>query len=144
MEETAVLITIHSLQYLDTGKETMTQRAEGTLCREGNTWLLIYREGESSGLGDTRTTLAVAPDRAVLTRIGEVRSRMVFQSGKEHTCIYETPYGSLPMTLRTLSLKSDLGEGGGHITIHYQLQLDGGSAGETRLRLTVRTKEKKT
>ena len=141
MTNTGVTITIHSLQYLDTGREAMTQRAEGTLRREGDTWLLTYREGEASGLGDTHTTLAVAPDRAVLTRAGELTTRMDFRPGETGTSLYETPYGKLPMTLRTLSLKSDLGEAGGHVTIHYQIQLGGGPAGETRLRLTVRAKE---
>lgn len=142
MKETAVLIAIHSLQYLETGKEAMTQHGEGTLRREGDTWLLTYREGESSGLGDTRTTLKVAPDRAVLIRAGELTTRMVFRPGETDSSLYETPYGQIPMTLRTLSLKSDLGEAGGHVTIHYQIQLGGGPTGETRLRLTVQAKEK--
>lgn len=143
MKETAVHITIHSLQYLDTGKETVTQQADGTLRQTAEGWLLTYREGESSGLGDTLTTLEIGPDRAVLTRRGELNSRMVFRPGEPHTSLYETPYGGIPMTLRALSLKSDLGEGGGHITIHYQIKLGGGSAGETRLRLTVQAKENK-
>lgn len=142
MSNTKVSVTIHSLQLLDGEKETMTQRARGTLRRAGDTWLLTYREGESSGLGDTQTTLEVGPVQAVLTRTGEVASRMVFQPGQSQTSLYQTPYGQIPMTLHTLSLKSDLGEGGGHITIHYRIQLGGGSAGETRLRLTVQAKEK--
>ena len=65
---------------------------------------------------------------------------MVFQPGETHTSLYQTPYGRIPMTLRTLSLRSDLGERGGHVTIHYTMEI-GGAAGETRLRLTVKTKE---
>ena len=140
MSNTKVTVTIHSLQTLDTGKEVLTQQARGDLRREGETWLLTYREGESSGLGDTRTTLEIAPRRAVLTRTGELSSRMVFQPGETHTSLYQTPYGRIPMTLRTLSLRSDLGERGGRVTIRYTMEI-GGAAGETRLRLTVKTKE---
>ena len=140
MSNIKVAVTIRALQTLDGEKETMTQRAQGTLRREGETWLLTYREGEASGLGDTQTSLEVGPAQAVLTRTGEVVSRMVFRPGQSQTSFYQTPYGRIPMTLRTLSLRSDLGERGGHVTIHYTMEI-GGAAGETRLRLTVKTKE---
>ncbi len=142
MEEIKVSVLIQSHQILDTGREAMTQRAEGSLERTEAGWRLSYREGEDSGLGQTRTTLRLEGDQATLTRTGEVSSEMVFQPGQPHTSLYETPYGTLPMTIRTLSLKTDLDDRGGTVAIHYQIQLGGGSAGETRLRLTVRAKER--
>lgn len=141
MEKNNVTVTIQSLQVLETGKEAMTQRSEGRLTWEGEGWLLTYREGEDSGLGATRTTLRLEGERVTLTRTGELTSQMVFQVGRPHTSLYETPYGKLPMTVNTLKLKTDLSHDGGRIDLHYQIQLGGGSAGETRLRLTLRTKE---
>lgn len=141
MEENNVTITIQSLQTLETGKESMTQRTEGRLCREGEGWSLTYREGEDSGLGRTRTTLRLEGGQMTLTRSGELTSHMVFQEGQSHTSLYETPYGKLPMTIRTLSLKSDLSRRGGTVSVQYQIQLGGGPAGETRLRLTIKAKE---
>lgn len=141
MEQTNVTILIQSLQTLDTGKETMTQRAEGLLSQTGTGWLLTYREGAGSGLGETQTTLRLDLDRAVLTRTGEVSSQMVFQPGQEHTSLYETAYGKLPMTIRTLALKAGLTRDGGRVSIHYQIELGGAAAGETRLRLTLQKKE---
>lgn len=141
MEETKVSVLIQSHQILDTGRESMIQREQGALARTGTGWRLSYREGEGSGLGQTRTTLLLEKDRATLIRTGEVSSQMVFQPGQPHTSLYETPYGNLPMTIRTLSLRTDLSDRGGTVAIHYQIQLGGGSAGETRLRLTVKAKE---
>lgn len=141
MEKNNVTVTIQSLQVLETGREAMTQRSEGRLTREGEGWLLTYREGEDSGLGATRTTLRLEGERVTLTRTGELTSQMLFQVGRPHTSLYETPYGKLPMTVNTLKLKTDLSHDGGRIDLHYQIQLGGGSAGETRLRLTLRTKE---
>lgn len=143
MKKNSVTITIRSLQAMETGEETMTQRGEGFLCREEECWLLSYWEGEDSGLGRTHTTLRLEEGRAALTRTGEVSSHMVFQPGEPHTSLYETPYGRLPMTVRTLSLNAELTEAGGTVSIHYQIQLGGAAAGETRLRLTIRAKEKK-
>ena len=119
----------------------MTQHNQGRLTPTEKGWTLTYREGEDRGLGRTRTTLQIEGERVTLTRTGELTSQMVFQVGQAHTSLYETLYGKLPMTIRTLSLKTHLTETGGTVSIHYEIQLGGGPAGETRLRLTLREKE---
>lgn len=141
MGENNVTVTIQSLQTGETGTESMTQHAQGLLLREGGDWILTYREGAESGLGSTRTTLRVEGERVTLNRTGELKSQMVFEVGRPHTSLYETPYGKLPMTIRTLKLKTELTEAGGTVLIHYHIELGGGSAGETRLRLTLRKEE---
>lgn len=141
MGENNVTVTIQSLQTGETGTESMTQHAQGLLLREGGDWILTYREGAESGLGSTRTTLRVERGRVTLNRTGELTSQMVFEVGRPHTSLYETPYGKLPMTIRTLKLKTELTEAGGTVLIHYHIELGGGSAGETRLRLTLRKEE---
>lgn len=142
MEENNVTITIRSLQRLPGESQSVTQHVAGRLTREGEGYLLTYREGEESGLGQTRTILRLEPGWATLTRTGEVSSHMVFQEGKEHTSLYETPYGKLPMTIRTHRLEEKLNEAGGSVYLIYEIRLGGADAGETRLRLTVNAKEK--
>ncbi len=141
MEENNVTVVIRSLRRLEGESGSMTQRVEGCLSREGEDYVLTYREGEDSGLGQTRTTLRLEPGQATLTRSGEFPSRMVFQEGKPHTSLYGTPYGKLPMTIHTRRLEGKLSEAGGSVYLVYQIQLGGTDAGETRLRLTVNTKE---
>lgn len=141
MEEKSVDITIQTLQRRPEATETLRQKASGTLHREGSGWLLRYREGEDSGLGDTVTTLRLEEGRAVLERTGETASRMVFQAGEPYACRYATAYGELSMTVTTLRLDWALDETGGKAFIIYKLQLDEADIGENRLRLTVKTKE---
>lgn len=141
MEGNKVSVIIRSLQSRDGEKESMTQRVEGHLRREEERYILTYWEGEGSDLGQTRTTLHLESDRAVLTRQGELTAHMVFQEGASHTSLYETPYGKLPMTIHTQRLEGKLSEAGGSVYLVYQIQLGGADAGETRLRLTVNTKE---
>lgn len=141
MEEKSVDITIQSLQRRPEGTETLTQRVTGTFCRETAGWRIRYREGENSGLGDTLTTFRLEEGRAVLERTGEVTTRMVFQVGEATSCRYATAYGELPMTIETLGLDWELGEAGGRAHLRYTIQIDGADVGETRLRLTVKTKE---
>lgn len=141
MEEKSVAITIKTLQRRPEATEAMTQQAQGALRREGEGWALCYREGEDSGLGDTHTVLRLEEGRAILAREGEVTSRMVFQPGEPYVCRYATPYGQLPMTIRTLRLEWEMNGDGGKVFIIYRIQLGGADVGENRLRLTVKTKE---
>lgn len=141
MEEKSVDITIQTLQHRPEATETLRQKAEGTLRREGESWLLRYREGEDSGLGDTVATLRLEEGRAVLERTGETVSRMVFQVGEPYACRYATAYGELSMTVKTLRLEWELSGAGGKVFLIYKLQLAGADIGENRLRLTVKTKE---
>lgn len=141
MEEKSVTITIKTLQRRPEATESMTQQAQGTLRREGSGWLLTYREGEDSGLGDTHTVLRLEEGEATLTREGETASQMVFQPGEPYICRYATPYGQLSMTVKTLRLEWELSEAGGTVFIIYKIRLGGADIGENRLRLTVNTKE---
>lgn len=141
MEEKNVDITIRTLQRRPEGDETIESRTAGILRREECGWVLCYREGEDSGLGDTVTTLRLEEGRAVLERAGETASRMVFQVGEPYACRYATAYGELPMTVKTLRLDWALDEAGGKVFLIYKLKLAGADIGENRLRLTVKAKE---
>ena len=140
MEEKNVIITVESVLRRDTEQEAVIQRSQGILRQEGDRWLLTYREGDS-GLGDTRTTLRLESGRAVLEREGEIRSRMVFQVGAPYVCLYETPYGRIPMTVETQTLRWELTGAGGRVDIVYNMKLAGADGGENHLRLTIDTKE---
>jgi len=140
--ENNVTISIKTLQRREDGSELVTQRAEGLLARQAGAWVLTWREGEENGLGETRTTLRLEEDRAILTRTGETASRMVFQVGRSHELSYRTPYGSLPMTVHTLRLDREQTKAGGRVTIIYKLRLGEDEVVENRLRLTVRERER--
>lgn len=141
MEESNVIIKLQTLQRRPEGDELLREEAVGTLCREGEGWLLRYREGENSGLGKTLTTLRLEGGRVTLCREGEVNARMVFQAGESHSCRYATPYGELPITVRTLRLEWEMNGMGGKAFLIYKIQVGGADVGENRLRLTVKTKE---
>ena len=137
MEERSVIIQLKTLQRRPEGTDAMEEKAEGSLRREEESWLLSYRESTASGLGDTRTSLRLEKDRATLVREGETAAQRVFQVGSPHLCRYATPYGEVPMEIRTLRLDVDLSELGGKVFIIYKLKLGGADVGENRLRLTI-------
>ena len=136
-----VEIQIESRQTLDGQTQQVEQVARGILARTGEGYVLTYREGEDTGLGDTRTTQKILEDRAELTRTGEVSSAMIFCPGTPHRSLYQTPYGPIPMEVTTRRVESQLEETGGVVELEYDLNLEDRPAGKTFLRLTVKEKE---
>jgi len=117
--------------------QPLEQEAEGSFLREEGGCTLTYEEGPGTGMEGTLTTLRLRGDRLLLERRGPVRVRMLFQPGHRHTCRYETPCGSLDMTLETHRLDCRLDGEGGVLELAYAVELNGAAAGENLLRITV-------
>ena len=139
--EKDVVISIKGMQkYDNTDPDVIELVTEGRLTREGNSYTLSYQESELTGLEGTLTTFQVEPDRITLMRMGMVNSQMVFQLGKRHFSMYDTPYGALSIGINTRKMRSNLNEDGGEIEIDYAIEIDHAVAGENLFRINVREK----
>ncbi len=119
--------------------EVIHSVARGSLEDRGEDGIVLsYHEARGSGLEGTQTTLRVEPGRVILERTGAVSSQMVFEEGQEHPSSYVTPYGALPMRIRTQKLRIGLDRQGGELTICYDLELEGADAGRNTLRIQAR------
>lgn len=135
MDGYQVTIRLQSRQSMDGETLTTEEKLRGTLTPAGEGWTLSYREGESSGLGNTVTFLTVTPGKVVLERRGEVVCRMVFRGGRHYLTDYVTPYGSFPLELVARDVESTLEDGRGRLYLRYGLRLGEGSMGVNRLEL---------
>ena len=114
---------------------------EGRLMDCGDAgYTLSYQESEITGLEGTLTTFQVEPDCITLMRMGEFNSQMVFQPGRRHFSMYDTPYGALSIGVNTKKMRADLDENGGEIEIDYAIEIDHAVAGENTFRIDVREK----
>ena len=137
------LISIRSVvQSVDNEPPESTELiTEGRLtdCGEAG-YTLSYQESEITGLEGTLTTFQVEPDCITLMRMGEFNSQMVFQPGRRHFSMYDTPYGALSIGVNTKKMRADLDENGGEIEIDYAIEIDHAVAGENTFRIDVREK----
>ena len=136
----SVIISIRGTQTLDDNPpETVELITEGRLidCGEEG-YTLTYQESELTGLEGTLTTFQVEPDRVTLLRVGEFNSQMVFQEGRRHLAMYNTPYGSMTIGVNTRHLQADLTECGGDIEIDYAIEIDHTVAGRNVFQINVR------
>ena len=95
--ELPVLLTIRSEQHFeDMAPDSIELVTEGSLTPTGEGGLILsYQESELTGLEGTTTSFEVRGPQVILSRTGSVNSQMVFEEGKQHTSLYETPFGLL-------------------------------------------------
>lgn len=137
-----VLLTIRSEQhYEDTEPDSIELMTEGTLTATGEGALLLtYQESELTGLEGTTTTFEIRGPQVILSRTGSVNSQMVFEEGKQHTSLYETPFGELAIDVRTSRLRHSLTERGGLMDLQYSISVDHSVTGRNAFRIRVRRK----
>ncbi len=138
--EKNVIISIKGKQsYPQCPPEIIELVTEGKLEDRGDEGItLSYQESEVTGLEGTLTTIQVEPRRVTLQRMGAVNSQMVFEEGRRHLSLYDTPYGALSIGIHTRKMHSSLGSGGGDVTIYYALEIEHGQAGHNMFHINVR------
>lgn len=138
-----VIISIKGKQsYPQSQPEVIELVTEGKLEDHGDAGVtLSYQESEVTGLEGTLTTIQVEPRRVTLQRVGAVNSQMVFEEGRRHLSMYDTPYGALSVGINTRKMRASLDSRGGDVTIYYALEIEHGQAGQNMFHISVRRAE---
>ena len=138
-EKLPVLLSIKAEQDYESIMPDQTElMTEGTMELGPDSLALTYRESELTGMEGTTTTLEVIGPRVILRRTGTVSSQMVFEEGRQHTSLYETPYGELAIDIQTSYLRHSLTAAGGLMEIRYSISVEHASTGKNRFQLRVR------
>ena len=136
--EKDVVISIKGMQqYEDTDPDTIELVTAGRMQRVGKSYTLSYQESELTGLEGTLTTIQVEGEQVTLMRVGEFNSQMVFQEGRRHLSMYNTPYGAMAIGVNTRHLLADLNDQGGDIEIDYAIEVDHAIAGRNIFQIKV-------
>ena len=136
-----VLLSIRGEQYFDDIDPDATElMTEGTMALTEDGIVLSYEESELTGMEGTTTTFEVKGPRVTLTRSGAVNSQMVFEEGRQHTSLYETPFGELTVDIQTSRLRHNLTERGGIMEIRYSIAVEHTVTGRNCFKIRVRVK----
>ena len=135
------MLSIRGEQYFDgidpDAQELMT---EGTMTLTEDGMVLAYQETALTGMEGTTTRFQFRGPRVILTRSGTVNSQMVFEEGRQHTSLYETPFGELSVDIQTSVLKHNLTERGGLMEIKYSIAVEHTVTGRNCFKIRVRRK----
>ena len=140
-EKLPVMLSIRGEQYFDGIDPDATElMTEGSMVLTGDGMVLSYEETELTGMEGTTTTFEVKGPQVILTRTGTVNSQMVFEEGRQHTSLYETPFGELTVDIQTSTLKHNLTQRGGVMEIKYSIAVEHTVTGRNCFKIRVRPK----
>ena len=135
------MLFIRGEQYFDDVDPDATElMTEGILERTAGGLRLTYQETALTGMEGTTTTFEVSGSQVILTRTGSVNSQMVFEEGRQHTSLYETPFGELSVDIQTSALRHNLTERGGLLEIKYSIAVEHTVTGRNSFRIRVKRK----
>ena len=140
--EKEVVISIKGMQqYEGALPDAVELVTAGRLARDGTGYTLSYQESELTGLEGTLTTIQVDGEQVTLMRVGEFNSQLVFQEGRRHLSMYNTPYGAMSVGVNTRHLLTQLNDQGGNIEVDYTIEVDHALAGRNVFRIDVKEAE---
>lgn len=135
-----VMISIRGTQQSEHGDDDAIELitdGEYVYSADGET-TFTYMESELTGLEGTRTSFTILPDVVTMQREGKLNSRMVFEEGKKHLFLYDTPYGAATMGVNTNRIAARLGENGGDMEIDYILDFEHTVIGRNKFKINIR------
>lgn len=136
-----VILTVRGEQYFDGIEPDATElMTEGRFSVTAEGYLLSYEETSLTGLEGTTTTFEIKGPQVILTRSGKVNSQMVFEEGRQHTSLYETPFGGMTVDIQTSRLRHNLTERGGLLEIKYSIAIEHTATGKNCFKIRVRPK----
>ena len=136
-----VVISIKGMQkYENADPDSVELVTEGRLAREGSTYILTYQESELTGLDGTLTTIHVdkGGEQVTMMRMGHYNAQMVFQEGRRHLSMYNTPYGAMAIGVNTRHLLAEVDDHGGDIEIDYAIEVDHAIAGRNIFQIKIK------
>ena len=137
--EKDVVISIKGMQkYQGVEPDVVELVTEGRLQRLDSGYMISYEESEVTGLGSTLTTIQVEDERVTMMRMGEFNTQMVFQEGRRHLSMYNTPYGAMSIGVNTHHLLAEVDDCGGDIEIDYAIEVDHAMAGRNIFKINVK------
>ena len=124
-------------------EESTEMMVEGRLVTGTSRVELVYDETATSGMGGSVTTVGfdrATPGLVSMMRTGTVYSALVFEEGKRHVSVYDTPFSSFDICVRTLHVQNELLQKG-RLGLEYLIEVHGAQAERCRMEITVRNSE---
>ena len=103
---------------------------EGRLNIRDGEVTLTYTETEESGMGNLETILRFSesdPNTISMIRFGEVNASFLFEARKRTKCVYNMPFGSMELTVRTVNVDNRL-VSDGILILDYYIEIRGANA----------------
>lgn len=134
-----VLIRIVGSQWQFDDEPTVTRyTTEGRVFEEEDKTVVVYRQSERNGFGQTIATLTLSNDSVTLLWNGNQQMKMTFSEGRRHVSNLTTPEGVISLGIFTSDVKVDREADHGEVHILYAIDAADTPALNTRLEIQYR------
>ena len=126
-------------QAINAEPQEMELMFEGRYYDDGTRISISYKEGEITGMDNSRTAISFQksePALITMTRDGAVRTALVFEEGRRHLCVYQTPFMPFEVAVKTKQVQNRIEENG-TLRMQYTVELKGANAEQTDFSLTL-------
>ena len=113
--------------------EHLEMTTEAIYHDDGHRVCISYKESELSGMEGSKTSVSYhknEPQMLYMMRDGTVKTAMVFEKGRRHFCVYQTPIMPFEVCIYTRSV-TNLLENEGKLELGYTVELRGAQAEQT-------------
>lgn len=95
--------------------------SEGGFYEKNGNWYIFYDEKQEMGMANCSVMIKINEEETVVTRKGDFYSKMIYRTGEKNEFLYNTPYGAMPMLMRTHKNSHDFNEKGGVLELEYSI-----------------------
>jgi len=117
--------------------ETVEINTVGIIKRENGRVEISYEETEVTGMQGSTTAVSYMPsDSGIVTMVreGAVSTALVFEEGKRHHCVYNTPFMPFSVCVHTLTVNNKL-DTEKYVELDYIVEIRGAQAERTKFRM---------
>ena len=119
--------------------EAIEINTEGKLKDDGERVEVIYDESEITGMEGSHTSVYFEKKNDGLVcmhRSGSVSTSLVFERGKRHHCVYNTPIMPFEICVRTIKVENRM-LSDGILSLDYVIEIRGAKAERTKFELSI-------
>ncbi len=119
--------------------ERSEMTVEGRYHDDGTRVSISYDESAASGMEGSRATISfqkAEPGVISMLRTGSVKTALLFEQGRRHICVYQTPLAPFEVCVQTDAVKNAI-ETMGTLDLDYIVELKGAQAEHTKMKIVI-------
>ncbi len=118
-----VVVKVRTVQIDDGEKTLISDEYNGSLYIKKDKYFIFYTEYGEDGDKMSDSVIRCDGETVEIKRTGSYSSVLTFKSGKEYKTVYNTPYGSIPVSIKCKNVMCALDSDGGKIVLDYKMDI---------------------
>lgn len=120
-----VCVSVYTVQKDEDGKSEIKASYDGVMYLKSGIYYIFYTEYSEDGEQTAQCRIKCSKGEVEIRREGSYSSRLCFEAGKTYKTVYNTPYGTMPVSIKAKTVVVAVDENGGKILLDYSMSLAG-------------------